>query len=174
MIYLSGLDSIVEAIYLDESLDNRSGNCNIFVNPDNIGYLIGKTIIINTLDYPSEKIETLIRNNCKIISRVSCSISGVEFCPYILRINSGIIWNGVELLEFPKRGLSELLDANLCSFSLSDYTLYFPKIFTETNVKDVDDNLTFLGWVLQQVGINIIKNTPFINLDLIKTKKIMF
>ena len=58
MIYLEGLESIAESIYLDENLDNRAGNCNIFVNPDNIGYIVGKTIIINKLGYSEDKVRT--------------------------------------------------------------------------------------------------------------------
>ena len=54
MIYLEGLESIVECIYLNDELDNKISSCDVFVNPESIKYLTGKTIIINM--YKSEKI----------------------------------------------------------------------------------------------------------------------
>jgi hypothetical protein len=171
MIYLEGLESIAESIYLDENLDNRAGNCNIFVNPDNIGYIVGKTIIINKLGYSEDKVRTLLKNNCRVISRIHLDVPGINFCPYILRLCSNIIWNGHDL-DYYSGELSKLLEEDLCSFSLDDYILYFPRIYTSLGVTDIDGNLTSLGWILQQVGVNIKKDTPFINLDLIKTRKI--
>ena len=147
MIYFEGLESIAESIYLDENLDNRSGNCNIFVNPENIGYLVGKTIIINTLNYPESKIQKLLENRCKIISRVKINDERIEFCPYILRVCMGISWNGIDLDEFPRLGLSTLFEEELCSFSTSDYVLHFPRISSRTNTNDEDGNLTALGWI---------------------------
>ena len=47
MIYLDGLDSIIECVYLDESINDKNNLCDIFVNPENIKYLTGKVIIIN-------------------------------------------------------------------------------------------------------------------------------
>lgn len=177
MIYLEGLESIAESIYLDENLDNRSGNCNIFVNPENIGYLVGKVVIINSPGYSEEKIEKLLENRCKIISRVKVSSkykSRIEFCPYILRICMGVSWNGIDLDDFPRTGLSTLFENELCSFSTSDYVLHFPRIHSKDNTIDVDGNLTAYGWILQQVGVNIKEDTPFTNLDIIKSKKIVF
>jgi len=172
MIYFEGLESVAEAIYLSESLSNRFGDCNIFVNPSRITYLVGKLIIINMPDYPKEDLETLLSQNCKVISRVWLDDARVEFSPYILRIDKNILWNGKDMEEYPKGGLQEMLENDLCSFSLDDYVLYFPRI-SHGNTLDSKGNLTVLGWVLQQTGCNLRRNTPFINLDLLKSKKIV-
>ena len=57
---------------------------------------------------------------------------------------------------------------------MKNYKLYFPKIYeitSENRVMDDYGNLSCLGWVLHQVGMNLDKNTRFFDLDVIKTKK---
>ena len=172
MIYFSGLDSIIESIYLDDNITNKLGTSNIFVNPENVKYIIGKIIIINTCDYPEEKINTLLSNNCKIISRVYINNSKVDIHPYILKLNFNIMWNGKVIGDYST--LDEILDNDECSFNINDNTLYFPKINNnKLKTKDTFGNLTAIGWVLQQVGVNIKSDTPFINLDIIKTGKVI-
>lgn len=176
MIYLEGLESIVECIYLNEELDNRVSACNVFVNPESIKYLAGKTVIINKLDYPTENIEQLVKSGCKVISRVYTEQEGVEVKPYILRINQNIQWNGRVIETYDD--FTDLLDeTNDCEFSIDDYILYFPKISSitvgDSRAMDSYGNLTAVGWVSQQVGVNL-SDSAFIDLDIVKTKKIMY
>ena len=39
MIYLEGLESIIESIYLNDGLSDRVGECKVLVNPENPKYL---------------------------------------------------------------------------------------------------------------------------------------
>jgi hypothetical protein len=177
MIYFDGLESIIECEYLTEELSDRAGTSQVFVNPDAIGYLIGKTVIINRLGYPEEKIKELVeKQNCRVISRLYTEIPKVEFHPYILRICDSVMWSGRDIENFPPRNkFSTMLENEQCSFSLSDYVLYFPRVYNHSGYSTDDKgNLTALGWALQQVGINVKNDTPFINLDVIKSKKVAF
>ena len=174
MILFEGLESIVESVYLSESLCDKTGSPGtVFVNPENTKYIIGRTVIINTTDYPQDSIKNLLNNNCKVISRVNTGVPGAEVHPYITRLNFYVMWNGRILND-----LSELnWDDGVCNFSLKDYILYFPKIKVKESdpaIMDAEGNLTFLGWVLHQVGVNLDSRTPFVNLDVIKTKKVDF
>ena len=92
MIFYEGLESIIECIYLEENISNKSSDCDIFVNPENIKYLIGKLVIINSIEYPIENIKTLLENNCRVISRIHFDIEGIEIRPYILKLNFNIIY----------------------------------------------------------------------------------
>lgn len=178
MVYFSGLASIIECIYLEETLGDKIGSCKIFINPENITYLTGKIIVINELNYPLSHIETLARNNCKIISRIKVQSSNAEFQPYIIRPCFKIIWQGMtlEITTINEKIKEEILDC--CSFISDKYELYFPKLIGEgvdQISKDSEGNLTAIGWALQQSGINILeKDTPFIDMDILKTKKMNF
>jgi len=174
MIYLDGLNSIIEGIYLHEELGNELKYCNIFINPQKVKYLIRKTVIINTCEYSIENIKTLADNKCNIISRVFIDSPYVEIRPYILRICPEIMWNG-RIIQKPIK-LEEVLDNNYCDVDLEEFMLYFPKIYNCVDVQTTDNygNLSSLGWVLQQVGVNICTKTPLTDLDVIKTQKIEF
>lgn len=181
MIYFSGVDSIIECEYLSENLSNRVAACNIFVNPDNVKFLIGKIVIINSLEYDYNRyLPILLDNNCKIISRIEIPDfhDSISFEPYILKICSDIVWNGKVAGEAEYSTLNSILDEELCDFDVSSYLLYFPKIDIsekeKVRVSDDSGNLTGFGWVLQQVGVNIKKDTPFVNLDILKSGKILF
>jgi len=174
MIYLEGLNSIIESIYLGEELSNKVGNCDIFVNPSNVKYLIGKIIIINIPEYPEEYINQLLENRCKVISRVFIDNSNIEIRPYILRICPQVVWNGRVIKE--PMTLDNILECGYCEFDVDEFKLYFPKFYscTDTAVEDNYGNLSSLGWVLHQSGINVKKDTPLQDLDVIKTRKIDF
>lgn len=174
MIYFEGLESIIECLYLEDNISSRPSSCDIFINPENITYMMGRTVIINSCEYPIENIKTLVSNGCRIISRVYCDVPGVEVRPYILKLNDRINWNGEILRKFSD--FSEVLEEDHCRFDMKNYKLYFPKILGITpENKPMDDfgNLSCLGWVLQQVGVNIKEDTPFTNMDLIKTQKLI-
>lgn len=171
MIYLDGLDSIIECVYLDESINDKNNLCDIFVNPENIKYLTGKVIIINKCEYGEEKIKLLIENRNKVITRVYFDTKGVLYRPYILRICKNVNWNGKYFDSWSKDTVWENME-----FDMSQYKLYFPKLDPrkgDVKLLDERDNFSSLGWILQQVGVNIIENTPFKDLDLIKTGKII-
>lgn len=176
MIYFEGLNSIIESVYLEEPLGNKLSSCKVFINPENITYLVGKTIIINKVSYPAEKIDTLLRNNCKIISRVWLDSDRVEIQPYILRINFNVMWNGRDIDDPEGNLILRLFEKDLCNYSLDEQVLYFPRVnisHSSDLIIDSYGNLTGLGWALQQVGENIKTDTPFCNLDLIKSKKVV-
>jgi hypothetical protein len=172
MIYLSSLESIIESVYLEDSLSGKVGECNVFVNPDNVKYITAKTIIISVPDYDIEKIKELLGNGCKIISRVYYDLPEIEICPYILRVNFGMMWNG-KIIKESYQGSRNLIDTNSVEYDSETETLYFPQIYNPAvKVTDQFENLTSLGWALQQVGVNVKTNTPFVNLDILKTGKI--
>ena len=171
MIYLEGVESIIESVYLNDNLSDRVGECKVLVNPQNIKYLTGRTVIITgNKDYSEEKISKLVENGCKVISRVFIDNPLVEVQPYILRLCFNIMWNGRSINNC--LSISDLLDSGDISFNSG--ILYFPKIYDPTlQVKDEYGNLNCLGWALQQVGVNINEDTPFVNLDILKTGKII-
>lgn len=179
MVYFSGLLSIIESIYLNEPLKDTVGSCKIFINPENIHYLTGKIIIINELNYPKERIEVLIKNNCKIISRVNIKNNSIEFQPYILRLCLNVVWNGITL-DLSNTDTDKFLERILdnCSYITEDNILLFPKLVGDDRLSslifDENNNLTSIGWAQQQVGINLKKDTSFIDLDIVKTKKVNF
>jgi len=172
MIYLSSLEAIIESIYLEDSLSGKIGECNVFVNPDNVKYITSKTIIISVPDYDVEKIKELLENGCKVISRVYYDLPEIEINPYILRVNFGMMWNG-KIIKESYQGSRNLIDTDSVKYDNETETLYFPQIYNPA-VKATDqfENLTSLGWALQQVGVNVKTDTPFINLDILKTGKI--
>ena len=173
MIYLSSLGAIIESIYLEDSLSGKVGECNVFVNPDNVKYIVSKTIILSTPNYDPEKIKILKDNGCKIISRVCYDIDGIEMSPYILRINFGIMWNG-KIIKESYQDENVLIDSGDVLYDSENETLYFPQIYNEKVIStDPYGNLTGMGWALQQVGVNIKTDTPFTNLDILKTGKVV-
>lgn len=187
MIYFSGLDSIIESLYLDEILDDKVSSCNIFVNPENVSYLTGKIIIINNIDYPLPSIKTLINNRNKIISRInlinkdSFVESNIKINPYVIRPVFNIMWGGDDIEVEQEEVLNGISDSVFdrilegCNYVPEKRKLFFPKLHG-SGIKrisvDEDGNLTSIGYSLQQVGVNITYNTPFIDMDVLKTKKL--
>lgn len=168
MVYFSDIYSIIECIYLSESLGEKVGQCDIFINPDSISYIVGKTVIINKVGYPDSNIEGLLSNRCKVISRVYIEElrDHLLYQPYILTPNFNIMWNGISI-----DSMTDLLKN--CIFDKDELKLYFPKIKLRSFREDERGNLTAIGWALHQVGVNI-KDSPFKDLDVIKTKKMLF
>jgi hypothetical protein len=179
MIYFEGINSIIEGIYLGEIVSNKIASCNIFVNPINVSYLIGKTVVINDANYDIDKVDTLIRNNCAVIARIELPglskdlLHQIEFSPYIMRIDFDIMWNG-KVVETLHEGISELIDNDLVEYVIEDHKLYFPKIYNlqEDIMKDKSNNLTGIGWALHQVGVNMLTDTEIKDLDILKSKKV--
>lgn len=171
MIYLEGIESIIESVYLNDKLSDKVGECKVLVNPENIKYLTGRTIILTgNKPYSEEKISRLYENGCKIISRTYIDNPNVEVQPYILRLCFEVMWNGRIIRSC--LDISDLLDSKDIVYKSG--ILYFPKIYDPgISVQDEFGNLNCIGWALQQVGINIKEDTPFINLDILKTGKIL-
>lgn len=173
MIYLSSLEAIIESVYLEDSLSGKVGECNVFVNPDNVKYIVSKTIIITTPDYDQDKVKALKDNGCKVISRIYYDKPEVEVSPYILRVNFGIMWNG-KIIKDSYQGGNALVDSGDVVYDSEEEILYFPQIYDEKVISvDPYGNLTGMGWALQQVGVNIKTDTPFTNLDILKTGKVV-
>lgn len=170
MIFFNNkVTDLVEAVYLGEGLTEKIGDpgCSIYVNPDNIKYLVGKVVIINVPNYDQGKIKILMDNGCKVISRIE--YPGVVCEPYILRVNPMIMWNGLVLGSIKEA-------EEYCGVFLSGQVkLCFPKVrfYQVSEVLDRAGNLTAYGWALQQVGINIKSDTRYSDMDLIKTCKVL-
>lgn len=171
MIFINGIESIIESTYLNEIISTKISSCNIFVNPKNIKFLARKIVIINITNYQEEYIKQLLDNECKVISRVKYDFKDVEFEPYILKINSNVFWNG-DTIKQPEE-LNDILEDDLCYYDINNNILRFPKLTDLKNVIDKEGNLSCIGWTMQQIGINLKTNTPFVNLDILKTKKII-
>ena len=172
MIYFNGLESIIESAYLEDRLGNKVGECNVFVNPGNTKYLVGKLVIINSVTYSEERIAELIENGCKIVSRIKREQSkNIIFQPYILRVCPGIMFNGRNIKE--KIEVDSILQ-DYCDYE--DSVLYFPKLVPEFyDVTDLEQNMTGLGWALYQVGVSVREgDTVFKNLDIIKLGKLAY
>ena len=177
MIYFEGLDSVIESIYLDDELGNKVGDCSVFINPENTRYLIGKVVIINSLSYPSSKVIELLDNGNTVVRRIKPEDAeledGVLLQPYILRYNGKIQYSGKEIRESEELSNLDIL-RDYCSLDSETGVLYFPKLLNPgySRVLDREGNLSSLGWALQEIGVNIKKDTRFRNLDILKLKKI--
>ena len=169
MVHFNGLYSIIESTYLEDQLGNRLGDCNVFVNPDNTKYLVGKSVIINSTTYPITSIQELLENGNRVVSRVRVDIGGVFLQPYISRVCTGIMYNGRVVSGII--GEDEILQ-EYCSFP--DSVLFFPKLDPSLYpVLDAFGNLTGLGWALHQVGVFIRDGLSFPDLDIIKLRKVI-
>lgn len=171
MIYFNGLDSIIESTYLREPLGENIKESGIFVNPTNITYLTGKSVVITDPSYSLSAISTLLKHRNTVISRVALegNIEGVIHNPYIIRPEWGMIWNG-EVIEEQVNDQGEILEH--VTFSPESMTCYFPKLLkTSIPVIDGRGNLTGIGWALHQVGLEISPLSAFQDLDVLKTMK---
>lgn len=171
MILNDSLDAVIEAVYLKEPLTGQTGKANIQVNPSGrISYIAGKTIIISKLDYPEDLINELIDNGNTLIFRVPNKLAK-EIHPYILRVDFNAMWNGqiIDEIEHLGDSISLVLDDNGIP------EIFVPKVNNPDYKMLLKDNvLTSIGWLLQQIGQNVITETKFVNLDILKTKKVMF
>lgn len=179
MVYLddredNALYSIIEGIYLSERFDVRFKNSNILVCPDRTKYVIGKTIIINSNNYPIDKCIELFNNGCTIISRVKYDLDFVNYQPYLLYPEPNIMWNGMSISakDLDIIEITRKLEESII-FNMSEGKLYFPKLLNLDNklLYSEEGDLTALGWLMHQVGINVSKNSLFQDLDLLKTCK---
>lgn len=184
MLYLdecenNSLYCIIESIYLGEKLSDRLSNSRILVNPDRVNYISGKTIIINKLSYSLERCDILYANNCTIISRVPLSRDYIKYQPYQIRPDFSIMWNGVSL-DVTDKSLNEIIELleNNVILDFQEYSsLYFPKLIgmSDCLLRDsISSSLTAFGWLMHQVGINTDSESKFQDMDLLKTKKMLF
>lgn len=163
---MTGLDSIIESLYLMDELTCSSKSCNILVNPMS-SYVVGKTVIINISSYPESYINELLCNNNTVISRFEVNNDRVIVDPYELRMNDSIIPLGkkIDLIN------EEIYDKVYHIFDKDEMKLYYPKPTKCLNYC-VGNNLTVIGYLAYQLGfpINDISDTRFTNLDVIKLK----
>jgi hypothetical protein len=166
MILLTGLDSIIESLYLRDGLTCTFKNCTIVVNPTS-SYVANKVVIINLMNYPSNKIDELLANNNTIISRFDTGDERITIDPYELRINESIIPLGkrVDLLN------EDTYDKVEHIFDDKDNKLYYPKPVKCINYHH-KGNLTALGYLIYQLGYQIdeVITPRFKYLDIIKLK----
>lgn len=164
MVLMTGLDSIIESLYLKENLTNKVKIGNIIVNPVST-YLVNKTVIINKKYYPFEYIDELISNKNIIISRFNLDRDDIIFDPYELRINNNIMCLGknINLVnEHMYENINHIFDGTC---------LYYPKP-KKYYEYHYNGSLTVLGYLLYQLGCDVskISKTEFLNLDVIKMK----
>lgn len=164
MVYYSGLDSIIESLYLEENFIESIKNSNIIVNPSEklFPYLYGKVIIINHMFYPIEWIKKLTDKN-RVITRLDFSIQGTIYNPYESRLNPRIYPNNESVDSVDESTYDEV------EFRYDGENLYYPSPIEFTNYSD-GKSLTVLGYLLYQIGYNLIEDTLFKNLDVIKLK----
>lgn len=161
MILITGLDSIIESIYLREELTCSSKSSNIVVNPVS-SYIVRKTIIINSINYPTNLIDELIGHNT-IISRFDIGDDRVMIDPYELRMNERIIPLGKKV-NFINEDMYDKVDH---LYDREDGILYYPKPMKCMNYC-VGSELTVLGYLAYQLGYPVKSATKFTNLDVIK------
>lgn len=164
MVLYSGLDSIVESLYLDEEMTESIKDSSIVVNPNEslCPYIYRKVVIINHLHYPTDRIRQLKESN-KVITRVNFSIRGVSFKSYELRLNRRIQLSGEEV------GFINEDTYDQVEFRFDGQNLYYPSpsLYCDCIHRGA---LTSLGYLLYQIGYDFIDDTLFKNLDVIKLK----
>lgn len=165
MVLLTGLDSVIESLYLKERLTNQSKSGNILINPVNVTYTTGKTIVINHKYYPLDWIKQLVKNRNKVITRLNFNIPGSIFDPYILRINDNILSSG-EYVDLIGEGFYQEVE-----YKFDGTKLYYPipRSFYDHHL---GDSLTALGYLSFQLGCDIsdVCDSLYKNLNVIKLK----
>lgn len=141
---MTGLDSVIESLYLKEELSSKLKDCNIVVNPVS-SFVARKVVVINSKYYPSQYIDELISNHNTIISRVNLYDPRVILDPYELRINDHIrpLGSTVKVVN------EYLYDKEDHVFT--DGVLYYPKPLSYYDYMS-GRNLTVLGYLLYQLG----------------------
>lgn len=172
MNYIFGTDlgSLVESVYLGIPYTDNQRNYNIIVNPSRITYLIGKTVIINKFSYPREYLEVLKQNRNTIISRIwlgDSLMGGIDFDPYLPRLNMCVSWNGETLDTLGEENIEM---NNPIYYSMDSDVLFFPKVKRYKDGPGEKGEYNFIGYLLYQTGLNLYES-EFRNLDIIKCKK---
>lgn len=154
MIKLDGVPSILEGIYLGETLTPKLQDITVEVNPVLLRHVTRKTVVINQRDY---QIPGDLGYGNILITRVK-EVKGAIYQPYLPRILKGIQWNGMIVSS----------EAEALKVYYYDHgTLYFPKIRGYTCDKlDLD----WLGYIQYQIGYNFY-DSPFRDLDLLKCRE---
>ena len=174
------IDSYIEAAYLGVPVTSRGSERFIYVNPRDYRYLIGKVAVISSPDYPPENIKWMIQNGVTVIGRILIPGAPEDFTvkPYIMRVEFRVMWNGDEMNYSSKMDLPAML--RRCSEVENIDTgnpmkVFIPKIYgiPKEYLSDSEGNLTYIGWAMHQVGINVNPDSQYLDLDLLKTKKVL-
>lgn len=180
MIFKDSIEAFIESVYLQEPLISEIGKSNILVNPRpdrlELDYTMGKTVVLNDQYTEPGVIKKLLENGNRVISRTEyyAEISGVEIRPYIIRVDFDVMWNGDTQENLSGTGRDIIKEIGALPDDGGPYRLFFPKIkgLEESLLHDRVGNLTALGWIQHQVGENSIFQKEFMDLDLLKLKKI--
>lgn len=166
MVLMTGLDSIVESLYLKDNLTYLSKSASILVNPVS-SYISKKVIVINRKNYPLSYVDELIDNKNIVISRFDIGRKDVLVHPYELRMNESIMPLGkkVEVIS------DDTYDKVDHIFDIEDMKLYYPKPIKCLDYQ-VNGSLTIIGYLSYQLGYDIsdIVDAEFRHLDVIKMK----
>lgn len=164
MVMMTGLDSVIESLYLKEELSSKMKNCNIVVNPVS-SFIANKVVIINSKYYPSEYIEDLLSNRNTVISRINLHDSRVILDPYELRINDKI-----RVLNNTTKVVNESLYEKI-PHVFDGGVLYYPKPRAYYDYMS-GKNLTVLGYLLYQLGCKMddAPSSRYMDLDIAKLR----
>lgn len=167
MVLMTGLDSIIESLYLKEELTCSAKLNNILVNPMS-SYLIKKTVIISLKSYPIGYIKELLDNKNTVISRFKVDDERVIVDPYELRMNENIVPLGKKVNLINEEIYNEVNHI----FDTETSVLYYPK---PNKCMDyiVNGDLTVIGYLAYQLGCRLNgfnKPIQFNYLDIIKMK----
>lgn len=164
---MTGLDSIIESLYLKEKLTHSVKLNGLLVNPVS-SYITRKTVIISLKSYPIDYIRELLDNGNTVISRFKVDDDRVILDPYELRMNENIIPLGkkVNLIN------EEIYDKIDHIFDAENEMLYYPKPIRFMDCI-MNGDLTVIGYLAYQLGCKLSDfNHPiqFDHLDIIKMK----
>lgn len=146
MIYNSGLDSVVESIYMGCELSTNLSKCDIFVNPSQLYYLRNKIIIVSSNSVDLELIKKYESRDNIVISR----LNHTEFfyCPYDLEVNNSLRCSSIQDYTILSTQIGRLNH----SYDSIRNIYYFnrPLYFFETIQKG---SLTWVGYLSHQMGV---------------------
>lgn len=162
MVLMTGLDSVIESLYLKEELSSKMRDCNIVVNPTS-SFVANKTVVINSKYYPTEYIDELIENRNTVISRINMHDDRIILDPYELRINDNI-----RPLGNPVSVVNEYLYENI-DHHFTNGILYYPKPLAYYDYMS-GRNLTVLGYLLYQLGCRMNEVPEYVEFDVIKSR----
>lgn len=162
MVLMTGLDSVIESLYLREDLSTKIKDSDIVVNPMST-YIAKKVVIINKKYYPSTYIDELLSNDNTLVSRFPTYDSRIHFDPYELRMNDSIrcLGSNIDLVtENLYEEINHLFDNGI---------LYYPKPLIFYDYMN-NGYLTVLGYLLYQLGCKLEVSTRYTELDIIKSR----
>lgn len=168
MILFDGsIDCILESIYTGIPMTDRISHATVLINPKVVTYL-SKKICILTKD--SDKIETLVKNDNTVVSRVTQSyMKGVHLDPYLPKILPRIQWNGDTVRYITLETYDHCIEY---TYNTVTGVLSYPKPVEYLGEHQENGEVNSMGYILYQLGEDIFpQDNPYKDLDLVKLGK---